>query len=250
MKVILSILLLMSSAAFVAAQESSQSTRPVVNDDIVQMSRVGVLPAVIIAKIRTTACKFDTSPSALVALKEVGVADEVLMEMVRNPSGAPPPAPERATKPTPQQLVTSSPEPKATFDNELPEYGDISELRRMRRVFVIADDIDSQNLLINSLRSYDGLDVVGSPDRAEIFIAFGQGSSATGMELRGLFAGTLDYRTKAQFIVFYRSETGRKRIVWRETEDIQTTSGFTLSRPNEVNVIRHFVNALKKIRGQ
>jgi hypothetical protein len=117
-------------------------------------------------------------------------------------------------------------------------------------VFVVADDIDSQNLIINTLRQYDGLDIVSSPARADLFVAFSQGSSATSVVLRGLFPGTIDHRTKAQFIVYYKSESGRSRIVWQETEDIQTSSGLTLSRPNEVNVIRHFIKALKKIRDE
>lgn len=249
MKILATLVLFLSAATIVVAQEGSPA-RPIVNDDIVQMSRAGLLPAVVIAKIRVSPCKFDTSPKLLVALKEAGVADEVLLEMVRNPNGAPPSVPPPVSKPTPEPIVESAPKSQSMSDDGLPEYGDISEIRRMRRVFVIADDIDSQTLLINSLRNYEGLNVVSSPDRAEIFVAFGQGSSATGMQLRGLFAGTLDYRTKAQFIVFYRSETGRRRIVWRETEDIQTSSGFTFSRPNEVNVVRHFVKALKKIRSE
>jgi len=47
--------------------------------------------------------------------------------------------------------------------------------------------------------------------------------------------------------VYYKSETGRSR---QETEDIQTSSGLSFSRPNEVNVIRHFIKAMQKVRGE
>jgi len=248
MRLTLILILLITTALLARAQE----VRPIVNDDIVQLSRAGVMASVITEKIKTSPCKLDTSPSTLVALKAAGVADEVLMEMVRNPNGGVPPAPVPVSMPKPamelkeEPKLQERPEPR----DALPEYGDISEIRRMRRVYVIADDIDSQNLLNRALQSYEGLDVVSSPDRAEIFVAFGQASSATGMQLRGLFAGTIDHRTKAQFIVFYRGDSGRRRIVFRETEDIQTSSGLTLSRPNEVNVVRHFVKELKKIRSE
>jgi hypothetical protein len=86
MKIILCFCLLMSAVIYVAAQQATP-TPTVVNEDIIQMSRAGVLPAVIIAKIKNSQCKFDTPPSALVSLKQAGVADEVLMEMVRNPNG-------------------------------------------------------------------------------------------------------------------------------------------------------------------
>jgi len=230
------------------AQEKASSGSPITNKEVIQMTGAGLSSAVILAKIRSSECQFDTSPSSLVTMKEAGVSDEVLMEMVRNPSGPPvvqeaPPQPKVA--PTPEAVPTRQAPP-----DSLPEYGDISEIRKMRRVFVIADDIDSQNLLVNSLRSYDGLQIVSSPDSAEIFVGFGQGSNATGVVVRGLFAGTIDHRTKAQFIVFYRSDTGRPRIVWQETEDIQSSSGLVLSRPNEVNVSRHFIKALKRVRGE
>ena len=172
------------------------------------------------------------------------------MEMVRNPNGGVSPSAEPLLSSSPPASAPNKPEVKERPTDNLPEYGDISEIRKFRRVFVIADDIDSQNLMIKTLRQYDGLDVVTSPERADLFVAFTQGSTATSIVLRGLFPGTIDHRTKAQFIVYYKSEIGRSRIVWQETEDIQTSSGLTLSRPNEVNVIRHFIKELKKIRGE
>jgi hypothetical protein len=250
MKLILFLFLLLTYAPSLRGQDGSSTTRPVLNADIIEMSRAGLLASVVIAKIKNSECKFDTSPSALVALKEAGVADEILLEMVRNPNGGAPSKVESAPSSKPPVIAASQPEVKESPNDNLPEYGDISEIRKFRRVFVIADDIDSQNLMVNALRQYDGLDVVGSPDRADLFVAFSQGSTATSVVLRGLFPGTIDHRTKAQFIVYYKSESGRSRIVWQETEDIQSSSGLTLSRPNEVNVIRHFIKALKKIRGE
>src|ERR1041385_4623457 len=250
MKSLVFLLMLVIASLGVQTQDGSSSPRPVVNADIIEMSRAGLAPAVLIAKIKNSQCKFDTSPSALVELKEAGVADDVLMEIVRNPNGGARPKVEPVPSSSPSVATPSQPEVKQRASDNLPEYGDISEIRKLRRVFVIADDIDSQNIMINALRQYDGLDVVSSPERADLFVAFTQGSTATSVVPRGLFAGTIDHRTKAQFIVYYKSEIGRSRIVWQETEDVQTSSGLTLSRPNEVNVIRHFIKALKKIRDE
>jgi|GEM_PF-2911094 len=243
--VLLSLICITLSSSY--AQDKGSNDSIIKNKDVTQMAQAGLSAEVILAKIRSSDCQFDTSPSSLVAMKEAGVPDDVLMEMVRNPNGRPvvQKAPAPKPIPTPEAVV----ERQSPADN-LPEYGDISEVRKMRSVFVIADDIDSQNLMVNALQQYDGFVVVGSPDRAEIFVAFTQGSAATSVVPRGLFAGTIDHRTKAQFIVYYKSETGRSRIVWQETEDIQTSSGLTFSRPNEVNVIRHFLKAVKKIRGE
>lgn len=250
MKLLFYPLLLFTSSIWLQSQDGPAPPPPVVNSDIVEMTRAGLLPAVLITKIKNSHCKFDTSPSALVALREAGVADDVLMEMVRNPTGGEPPKVQPVPAPSPAFATTSQPEVKELPSDNLPEYGDISEIRKFRRVFVIADDIDSQNLMVNALRQYDGLDIVASPERADLFVAFTQGATATSIVPRGLFAGTIDHRTKAQFVVYYKSESGRSRIVWQETEDVQTSSGLTFSRPNEVNVIRHFIKAMKKIRGE
>lgn len=236
-------------AQVIVAQETARPDAPITNKDVLDMVHAGMSTAVVLAKIQNSVCKFDTSPSALVSLKESGVPDDVLMEMVRNPGRPAKPVADLTSQPN-----VPTPEPRAreavAASDNLPEYGDISEIRRMRHVFVVADDIDSQNLMINALRQYDGLDVVASPERADIFVAFTQGSTATSVVVQGLFPGTIDHRTKAQFIVFYKAESGRRRIIWQETEDTQSTSGLVLSRPNEINVIRHFIKAVKKIRGE
>lgn len=250
MKPLFYMLLLFTVSSWFQSQDVSAPPRPVINSDIVEMTRAGLLPAVLIAKIRNSECKFDTSSSALVELKEAGVADDILMEMVRNPNGGGSPKVQPVPAPSSSLTTVLQPEVKERASDNLPEYGDISEIRKFRRVFVIADDIDSQNLMANALRQYDGLDIVASPERADLFVAFTQGSTATSIVPRGLFAGTIDHRTKAQFIVYYKSASGRSRIVWQETEDVQTSSGLTFSRPNEVNVIRHLIKAMKTTRGE
>ena len=116
------------------------------------MVKAGLTAELIIAKIKTSLCQFDTSPSALVSLKEAGVADAVLMEMVRNPHGAQP----IVEKPPAREQTLAEPFAKETpqpVSDGLSEYGHISESRRMHRVYVVADDIDSQNLLVKSLAS-------------------------------------------------------------------------------------------------
>jgi hypothetical protein len=55
------------------------------NQDIVGMLKAGLSPEIVIAKIKASACDFDTSPAALKELKHDGVPDEVIVEMVRAP---------------------------------------------------------------------------------------------------------------------------------------------------------------------
>lgn len=51
------------------------------NQDIVSMVKAGLTDSLVITKIRTSACRFDTSPQALIALKKNGISDAVLKAM-------------------------------------------------------------------------------------------------------------------------------------------------------------------------
>jgi S1-C subfamily serine protease len=78
-------------------QEQSTSTA-LTNTDVLDMLKAGLPPSIVIAKIKTSKCNFDTSPAALGALKSAGVPDDVLLMMVEAPPGsAKPETPRRAT---------------------------------------------------------------------------------------------------------------------------------------------------------
>jgi len=52
------------------------------------MTKVGLPSDILVAKIKSSISKFDTSPTALSQLKTSGVADGVILAMVQAPSGA------------------------------------------------------------------------------------------------------------------------------------------------------------------
>jgi hypothetical protein len=60
------------------------------NDSVIQMVKAGLPEAVVIAKIKSTATKFDLKTDSLVSLKKAGVSDKVLEAMVAAGSGAAP----------------------------------------------------------------------------------------------------------------------------------------------------------------
>ena len=67
--------------------EEQTASPALTNKDVVDMLKVGLTPSIVIAKIKTSKCSFDTSPAALQALKAASVPDEVILVMVENPSG-------------------------------------------------------------------------------------------------------------------------------------------------------------------
>ena len=57
------------------------------NRHVLAMVAAGIASEVIVEKIRTSACSFDTFPPVLAELKSKGVPDAVLYAMVRAPHG-------------------------------------------------------------------------------------------------------------------------------------------------------------------
>ena len=64
------------------------------NAAILKMHGMRLGSDVIVAKIQSSPCEFDTSPGALAKLKQAGLSDKVILAMVQAPlASAPPPAP-------------------------------------------------------------------------------------------------------------------------------------------------------------
>lgn len=76
-----------SANAHPAATSAAPSA--ITNQDVLEMTKAGLSPGVILDKISsTTSCRFDTSVAALTALKSSGVEDSVLSAMIHCPSAA------------------------------------------------------------------------------------------------------------------------------------------------------------------
>ena len=55
--------------------------------DILSMNKAGLPSSVLVAKIKSSTCNFDTSPAQLQQLKAGGIADDVILAMVEAPVG-------------------------------------------------------------------------------------------------------------------------------------------------------------------
>ena len=62
------------------------------NNDILDMNKLGLASDVLVAKIKSSECNFDTSPSQLQQLKLGGLSDAVILAMVQAPMGQAKPA--------------------------------------------------------------------------------------------------------------------------------------------------------------
>lgn len=89
-----------------------QTTAPLTNGDILNMVRAQLGDAVIVTKIKSSECKFDTSPDVLIKLKHAGLSDTILQAMAE--SGAVPrPA---SAGPSPGAALADPNDPLAEHD--------------------------------------------------------------------------------------------------------------------------------------
>lgn len=78
------------------------------NKDILDMNKAGLPPEVLVAKIKSSQCAFDTSPVSLKSLKVAGLGDSVILAMVEAPVGLPQP---RSTSAEPSPTDNAKPVP-------------------------------------------------------------------------------------------------------------------------------------------
>lgn len=98
MKKLVCLILMLTISMGVVALPTFQDPKPdtvstsLTNKDVLDMVKAGLTSEVIVAKIRSSATKFDTAPAALAELKAANVPDAVILAMVNGPasSGAPP----------------------------------------------------------------------------------------------------------------------------------------------------------------
>ena len=77
------------SDATKSVQASKSSVTPLGNEDVLTLMKENVSPEVVVAKINSSACTFDTSPATLQRLKAEGVPDAVILAMTLAEKSAP-----------------------------------------------------------------------------------------------------------------------------------------------------------------
>ncbi len=68
-----------------------QDKKPLINEDVIKMTKAGLPESTIVLTIQKSSNKFDTSPDALIALKEAGVTQKVLDAILQMSSTTVPP---------------------------------------------------------------------------------------------------------------------------------------------------------------
>jgi hypothetical protein len=106
-----------------APQETSNTILK--NQDVLEMLKMGLTQDVVLAKIKNSACRFDTSPSALQQLKSASVPDEIILAMVQAVSTSSPAHSEPVTT-VPKKIVVPD---GTTVEIELAQNASSEELK-------------------------------------------------------------------------------------------------------------------------
>lgn len=82
----LCLLLTGSALAWQNSQATQVGSTTLTNRDVLEMLKAGLGQEIIIAKIKSSDCAFDTSPETLKALKAANVPESIILEMVQSPT--------------------------------------------------------------------------------------------------------------------------------------------------------------------
>lgn len=82
---------------------------PMTNDDVIKLLKAGLSEETVLQAIQGAEPRFDTSPDGLVRLKQGGVSDKVIQQVMAKQSGAP--APALAPLPAQAPPVAAAPPP-------------------------------------------------------------------------------------------------------------------------------------------
>lgn len=101
---------------------AAHSQELMTNDDVIALSKSGLGPDVVIAKIKASAVKFDTSTAALLKLKEANVHEKVIAAMIN--------------KETADKEAIS----------EIPEQGTLKDLAGKKKVYIYTEYVGPLNV--------------------------------------------------------------------------------------------------------
>lgn len=117
-----------------------------------------------------------------------------------------------------------------------PEFGDISEIAGMTRVYVYSGDLKSRERIIKELKKEPLFEIVGEKSKAEFSIYYGwQGVTTWSI------AGVRTNAYKGDLVVYVGS---RNRIVWSTQAGRKTT----LSKNPADKVVERFIKDYKTAR--
>jgi len=190
------------------------------NDDIIKLVQLKLADSVIIAKIKSSACAFDTSVDGLTKLKQAGVSDAVLQAMVE--AGGQPIA---ETPPQPAPLAVETP--------PAPACGDYAACLASGTAALSAQQWDQSLANLQKASTLDPAKPEAWAEMGSVYLATGQYQDAVAMWDRALqIGGNLQFRVL--YLHGFSSEWRTFRLSAKEVSLV----GVSSARPAEVSSVK------------
>lgn len=125
---------------------------------------------------------------------------------------------------------------------DLPIIGDISNIKDFTKVYISAESTDAYKTIKKELGKLKTLEIVNNPSDAEFILEY---RILDKQEKSGLASKTYEERGEMKA---YFEKDGKTIVAWSDTETLYMSGGMATSRPNEINLVRNFVKALKKVK--
>jgi len=171
---ILAVLSLLQVFVLVSVAQEKTEDSVLTNDSVVELVKSGISEGIILAKIKNSNTKFDTSSVALVKLKENGVSENIILAMIEA-------------------------KPKATEENKedvSQKTTNIKEAVGKRKVFLITDDEEARLVVMKKLTE-KGFNFVEQKKVAELIIEISYAETTTQSKAGILRTGNdTEYKTK------------------------------------------------------
>ncbi|HKV92352.1 MAG TPA: hypothetical protein VJW20_07370 [Candidatus Angelobacter sp.] len=105
---------------------------PLMNSDVLDLVKANISADVIVAKIKSSDCRFDTSPGTLKGLKDAGVPDNVVLAMIEAP-------------PAPEYIASPVEEHQAQVSDEIQAERTKRDAECPKCKFILISNVDSAN---------------------------------------------------------------------------------------------------------
>ena len=195
------------SCSLIVLASSVYSQDILTNTAVVEMVKSGLSSEIVIAKIRSSSVNFDTSTPALKALKEEGVPENVVIEMITEAGKA-------------SKASSAVARENDKLLSSVPEQGKLRELLDKTKVYINTEDLKARDIIEKELRKIKKFSVSDKVEGSDFIIEYKSwtelvnvsatviGNTATAREnnqLVGLFTIKLISDT---------TESGRWRLIY------------------------------------
>lgn len=181
---------------------------PLANNDVVELAKLGLGSEIIIAKIRASETKFDTSPVALKNLSDAKVPDSVIVAMVEKEQSS-------------QKKNLESQEQYENTKNSIAEQGTLKDIVGKNKVFILVNDVESRDRIAKQLAKSD-LTIVDKIEDSNFSIIYEDYVEEIGATV-SVYGNTANaqprYRRVGTLTVIMPGQSGnRKRLIYSSTK--------------------------------